>query len=310
MKTHAHSVHHSLIVLASVMLSIVVLPITVGAQDTTTKDSPHANHTSSKSSTGDQSLADQLRELQTKVARLEAALKQNHQGKAVGGEEHASGHGTTSEHGSGGKGMMKMGGMQGGKMGDSMKDMGAMQSGKGMGMSGMGSMSGLGKSGMGMDGMGMDGMKMMGSGVGMMGQMQGMGQMQMPSALPGFAGASHIYHVGATGFFLDHPQHITLTQDQQIKLNQIKEKTLLGQATSDRWISQGEQELWVLTSSDAPKAAEIEAKIREIEKLRGDKRFAYIRAVGEAARVLTDEQRQTLVGMLPPGHTSGADKQN
>ena len=131
--------------------------------------------------------------------------------------------------------------------------------------------------------------------------------MQMPSALPGFAGASHIYHIGATSFFLDHSQHITLTQEQQVKLNQIKEKVLLGQATFDRWISEAEQELWVLTSSETPAAAKIETKIREIEKLRSDKRIAYIRAVGEAARVLTDEQRQTLVGNLSPDHkTTGA----
>ena len=33
--------------------------------------------------------------------------------------------------------------------------------------------------------------------------------MSMPSALPGFPGQSHLYHIGATGFFLDHPEHIT-----------------------------------------------------------------------------------------------------
>ena len=185
-----------------------------------------------------------------------------------------------------------------------------------MGMSGMG-MPGMGMPGMGMksdkkgmiSGQGMGGH--MRSGMAMMGQMKGMSQMQMPSALPGFAGASHIYHIGATSFFLNHSQHITLTQEQQVKLNQIKEKVLLGQATFDRWISQAEQELWVLTSSDAPDATNIEAKIREIEKLRSDKRIAYIRAVGEAAGVLTDEQRQTLVGNLPPDHNAaGAGNQN
>ena len=75
---------------------------------------------------------------------------------------------------------------------------------------------------------------------------------------------------------------------------------MLAQATCDHWISQGEQELWVLTSSDAPSADAIEAKIREIEKLRSDKQIAYIRAVGEAATILTNEQRQLLVGTLLP----------
>lgn len=295
MKTHAHSVHHRLVILASVMLSIIVLPIAVGAQEATTKDSPHTNHTSSKSPTGDQSLADQLRELQTKVATLETALKQNHQAA-----QNLSG--------------MQMGSMSGGKMGMDKgmgKGMGMMSGMGNMSSQGMGGMSGQGMGGMSGQGMGGMGMGMMGGkGMSMMGKMQGMGQMQMPSALPGFAGASHIYHIGASSFFLDHPQHITLTPDQQIKLNQIKEKTLLGQATSDRWVSQGEQELWVLTSSDAPKAAEIEAKIREIEKVNGDKRIAYIQAVGEAARVLTDEQRKALVGHLPPQHTASGGTQN
>ncbi len=46
----------------------------------------------------------------------------------------------------------------------------------------------------------------------------------------------------------------------------------------------------------APDAAAIEAKVREIEKLRGDQRLAFIRAIGEAAKVLTDDQRRALAG--------------
>ena len=252
------------------LLSLVSLR-TVRAQSSTAKGSPHTNHTSGKSTTGDQSLAAQIQDLQTKVAKLEMTLQQKHDGK-----------------------------MGSGMKSNPMKDMMGKGMGKKVGM-GMATMSGQRMSEMGMmNGKGMSGMAMMG-------QMKGMGQMQMPSALPGFAGASHIYHIGATSFFLDHSQHITLTQEQQVKLNQIKEKVLLGQATFDRWISETEQELWVLTSSDTPAAAKIETKIREIEKLRSDKRIAYIRAVGEAARVLTDEQRQTLVGNLSPDHqTTGA----
>ena len=252
------------------LLSLVSLK-TVSAQSSTAKDSPHTNHTSGKSTTGDQSLAAQIQDLQTKVAKLEMTLQQKHDGK-----------------------------MGSGMKSNPMKDMMGKGMGKKVGM-GMATMSGQRMSEMGMmNGKGMSGMAMMG-------QMKGIGQMQMPSALPGFAGASHIYHIGATSFFLDHSQHITLTQEQQVKLNQIKEKVLLGQATFDRWISEAEQELWVLTSSDTPAAAKIETKIREIEKLRSDKRIAYIRAVGEAARVLTDEQRQTLVGNLSPDHkTTGA----
>ena len=153
----------------------------------------------------------------------------------------------------------------------------------------------------------------MNGGMGMMGRNPSAGAtstMAMPSSLPGFPGASHIYHIGESGFFLDHPQHIALSQEQQTRLNQIKEQALLGQATQDRWIEAGEQELWVLTSADSPDATRIEAKIRETEKLRADKRIAFIQAVGEAARVLTDEQRQSLVGQLPPQHTAGGNTQD
>jgi len=257
------------------------------------------------------SLAEQLQQLQNKVAQLEAALKQNHQGVASPAAPSGgmAGQGMPMmDDDLGEMGAMPPGqGMQGMGMGMMEREMGGMstlQSGQGMSGMGMmsqrGMMSGQGMSGMGMDGMsGMakSGMRIMGmEGMRMMGQTPGMGSMQMPSALPGFPGASHIYHIGATGFFLDHPQHIALTGEQQAALNRIKQQALLDQSTVDRWIDQGEQEIWVLTSSDSPDASTIEAKVREVEKMRGDKRIAFIRAVGEAAAVLTDEQRQALVG--------------
>lgn len=268
----------AVISVASLFLLGFAVSNAVSAQTTKPKDSPHEKHNSDKSTNGNQSLTSQIRDLQIKVTKLETALKQKHAGKMGFSMQNGSKQGMKS------KGMEKKGGMRMGSM-------------AGQRTSGMGMMSG--KIGM-MSGQGMGGKGM--SGMAMMGQMKGMGQMQMPSALPGFAGASHIYHIGSTGFFLDHSQHITLTQEQQVKLNQIKEKVLLGQATFDRWLSQAEQELWVLTSSDAPDAVKIEAKIREIEKLRSDKRIAYIRSVGEATGILTDEQRQALVGNLPPDH--------
>jgi Spy/CpxP family protein refolding chaperone len=172
-------------------------------------------------------------------------------------------------------------------------------------MGGMGGMRGPGMAGVQvkvqedeketMDMMGMMGMM----GMGTMGQ-KGMDKMQMAAALPGFPGASHIYHIGATGFFLDHPEHITLTTQQQIDLNHLKEKALLDKSTADRKVEQAEQELWMLTASDQPDAGKIEAKVQEIEKVRADQRLAFIRAVGEAAKVLTDEQRHVLLGLAQP----------
>ena len=124
--------------------------------------------------------------------------------------------------------------------------------------------------------------------------------MAMPSALPGFPGASHLYHIGATGFFLDHPQHIALSTEQQKMLNQIKEQVALDKASADRSGQEAEQALWMLTAADQPDNVQIEAKVAEIEKLRGDARLQFIRAIGDAAKILNDEQRKILTGFAPP----------
>ena len=141
----------------------------------------------------------------------------------------------------------------------------------------------------------------------MMGRMRGpmkgkpaMSNMAPASSLPGFPGASHLYHIGATDFFLDHPQHITLSIEQQTALNRIKEKSLLDRASSDRRIEEAEQELWTLTAADSPNAVKIETQVRAIEKLRGDQRMAFIREVSEAGKILTIEQRPALLGTKAP----------
>ena len=177
----------------------------------------------------------------------------------------------------------------------------ASMTGGGM-KSGMGGMGGsmpsaapavaMSGGGMGMEKMemsGMMGMSAMSSATGTMAQ----------SALPGYPGASHLYHIGATGFFLDHPQHIALTTDQQAALNKAKEQALLAKSTSDRAVEQAEQALWTLTAADQPDATQIEAKIREIEKLHGDERLSFIRAVGDATKFLTEDQRKVLTGFAP-----------
>ena len=210
-----------------------------------------------------------------------------------------------------------MGGMGGGGM-DGMamggKGMGMMEEKKAAGMGMMAEKKGMG--GMGGDKAGMGGMSggmadmemmetmgMMGmapKSAGGMGGMKSMGKMQMQAALPGFPGASHIYHIGATDFFLNHPEHITLSPKQESDLLRLKEKAVLTKTSAQRKIDEAEQELWILTSSDEPDAAKIEAKIQEIEKLRGAQRMAIIRAVGDAAKLLTDEQRKVLIGQGPP----------
>lgn len=81
---------------------------------------------------------------------------------------------------------------------------------------------------------------------------------------------------------------------------------LLERASVDRRVEEAEQQLWTLTAADSPDAGKIEAKVREIEKLRSDQRLNYIRAVGEAGRVLTAEQQASLLGTKPPVGTQPA----
>jgi len=150
--------------------------------------------------------------------------------------------------------------------------------------------------------MGDDKMKMA-SMMGMTSMAPGAADTMPQSALPGFPGASHLYHIGATGFFLDHPEHITLTTEQQVALNKIKDQALLAKSAADRAMEQAEQDLGTLTAADQPEIAKVEAKLREIAKMSGDQRLAFIRAVGEAAKLLTADQRKILTGFAPPAPT-------
>lgn len=304
-----------LVVMGPLAISLVS-PLTVTGQNETA-NSPTHEHAERPTGT-DIDLSVQLKELKAKAAALEATLEKRYPGAV--GKDTTPGQGMDMM-GSGGMGMMggkgmgMMGGSDDTEMAEMMKLMRTMMEmkmmqmkGKGMsgGMSGMEGDTATSGEGMGMMGGGMmggKGMQMMG---GMMNRMSGM---KTPSALPGFPGASHIYHIGATGFFLDHPEHIQLSSEQQAALNGIKEKSLLEQATMQRQIDEAEQELWTLTASDEPDVQKIDTKVREIEKLRGDQRIAFIRSVGEAANVLTSDQRRVLVGSTSPNNTTSTDSQ-
>ena len=181
-----------------------------------------------------------------------------------------------------------------------------MGMGKGAGMGGMTAgqpAAPMGGAAGGMSGTnsgGMDGMCCMGA----MGKSPGMGgTMAMPSALPGFAGASHLYHVGASGFFLDYADKIGLSVEQTTALNGIKQRSLLDQSAAQRKVDEAEQALWMLTAADQPDAAAVEAKVREIEKLKSDARLVFVRAVGKSANVLNPEQRKMVLGMAPMPNT-------
>lgn len=101
----------------------------------------------------------------------------------------------------------------------------------------------------------------------------------------------------------EHPaavRQVMLTAQQKMAPDAIMQKALFEQADRERQIADAEQEVRLLTSADQPDAVKVEAKIRSVEKIRGDGRLALIKAVGEAAKGLTDQQRRVLAGMAPP----------
>ncbi len=234
---------------------------------------PDGHQTHAQSSVGNADLAHQLSALRDKVARLETQLSQvsSSPGMAMPSQTPSAGM----------DGMGKMGGMSMMNMGDS-----SSNTSGGMNMDGMGMMQ--------MDKMKMAGMMGMKP---MMGGMQGMGG---SPPLPGFPGASHLYHLGSTGYFLDHGSHISLTTEQTAALNRIREQNALAASASDRAIEKAEEELWQLTSSDQPDISAIQSKVEEISKLEAEKRISFIRAVGEAAKLLSEDQRKSLTGFAPP----------
>ena len=289
---------------------------------------PHAQHPKADASgQSNQQLMNQIEELRAQVAKLQSAVQQTgpgnkpiaNPGMPMGAAGKSKGMGAMAAPGNaamppgGGMGMGMMG-MMGNKGGMAPASNAPMSGGGGMGMmddkgemGGMSSMPSAPASAMGMCCMGeMGGMPggasggMSGMGGGASPPAGGMAAMNAPSsAMPGQPGSSHLYHVGSTGFFLNHSQHITLTADQKYTLNRLKERAMLDRASQQRKIDQGEQELYALTGADQLDNSKVQSKIGEIEKLRTEQRMNFIRAVGEASNVLTHDQHQALMGTMP-----------
>ena len=286
-------------------LSLLLISL-VGGYANAQSDASHQHESSDGVNKGG-SLTEQVEALRSKVRHLEQLLMEKQE--SSDSMKMGSGGGMEKMKMMKGKGMGMGGSMSktdgdasgGMKMGSgSGMGMMKMMKGKGMGMGGsMSKMEEDSSGGMKMgSGGGMGMMKMMkGKGMGMMGMMKGMGSdAMMISALPGFPGASHLYHIGATDFFLDHGDHLNLEREQIARINQIREKATLGGATSDRQVEEAEQELWELTAADEPEASKIESKIRDIERIKGEQRIGFIRSVGKAAKVLSEGQIQLLIG--------------
>lgn len=137
------------------------------------------------------------------------------------------------------------------------------------------------------------------AGGGMMGMMAGMAGAAggTPAPLPGFPGQPGVYHLGATDFFVTAA---TLTPEQASQLELFRQRASAERAGAALAVAEAERQLYALTAADQPDATAIEATVRRVERIRGDQRLAFIRLVGEAARVLTDDQRRALAAAVTP----------
>lgn len=245
----------------------------------------------------------QITKLKRQVAQLQVALQQS-KGKntsaakgAMRPEKPAMGMGDDSG---------EMGGMSSGSarapmspMGDDADEMAAMPP-SGSAMKG-GTTKPMGCCGMSMGkpmakpkGMADD--KMGGMSGGGMASMKGKSMVGAKSAE-----APHLLHIGATDFFLDHAQHIGLNSDQKMSLQMIKSKAMQQRATSQKAIDVGQEELWQLTSADQPDTAQIDSKVAEIAKEKGDQQAAFIHSVTEASDVLSPQEKEAVVKSMTAG---------
>lgn len=143
----------------------------------------------------------------------------------------------------------------------------------------------------------MKGKQGMNANLAMMGRMKPAKTDSVINNLPGFSGALHLYHLGAENFFLDSGD---LADAQQQQLQQLQARWQLTDQKLNENIELSEQHLWQLTSEGAPVFSEIEATIKAIENFKVKQRLGFIQMVGEAATLLTDEQRQQLTADNSP----------
>ena len=162
-------------------------------------DGDHTKHETHEIS-GNADIVKELAALRAQVAQLEASLQLDHR-PVSSTSDGAPARTSKKQNAMGGMGDM------GGKRQMGMNAMGEMGPSHANSMGGMGGMMGMGPKAKDVDGT--------------------TDAMEVRSDLPGFPGASHVYHIGATGFFLDHNEHIDLTLEQQTRLNETKQEIIL-----------------------------------------------------------------------------------
>jgi hypothetical protein len=93
---------------------------------------------------------------------------------------------------------------------------------------------------------------------------------------------------------LRHRDQLGLSQDQVRKLEQLRHDFERESIRRDADLRVAEMDLASLTEASEIELGKVEAKVREIERLRSDQRLARIRAIQKAKEELTADQRKKL----------------
>jgi Spy/CpxP family protein refolding chaperone len=120
------------------------------------------------------------------------------------------------------------------------------------------------------------------------------------------------HRVSLSGLALRHQKELALTPAQVASLRQLgtdAQRDAIKRHADQRLAEVDLRTLMAPDPADPNKPrdlARIEAKVREIEKLRADGRMARIRSLEQSRQVLTAEQREKLRGLLSqPGPHRG-----
>ncbi len=121
--------------------------------------------------------------------------------------------------------------------------------------------------------------------------MQGSGMMEMHGMMMGDAAGRERPQLTLA---LRHRAELALTESQVKTLEGLTERFRGAAERRVREIEAGESELAALLKQDASAGAQVEAKVRAIEKLRADLRLERIRTIAEGRAALAPEQRAKL----------------
>jgi hypothetical protein len=97
---------------------------------------------------------------------------------------------------------------------------------------------------------------------------------------------------------LEHRDQLALTPEQATRLETLRQEFTRESIRRDADLRVAEMDLTALLEQTPADLAKVEAKIRELEKLRADLRIARIRTLEQGRAVLTPEQRTKLQALL------------